>query len=268
MNKFCVAGALLVFTALPVAEARDHCMPSGRGCGPGNPAQAAADDAASLQPDALWAAPGGPHPRVAPIDSTPGGQSYGRWAAEWWKWVLSVPAAQNPLADNDPDGANCAVGQVDKVWFLAGSPRSGTVRTKCVVPAGRALFFPLVNNAYFAFPEDPADERTDFFARTKARCTEAAQFSEVSIDGVQVRNPARYFTGVQGSRSPIFKALLPADNVFTQPAGAEMNPSAEQGYYLFVWPLPAGRHVIHWIASGCTAGNMQDVTYHLTVTPR
>lgn len=26
---------------------------------------------------------------IAPVGSNPGGQSYGRWAAEWWQWRLA-----------------------------------------------------------------------------------------------------------------------------------------------------------------------------------
>jgi hypothetical protein len=45
-----------------------------------------------------------------------------------------------------------------------------------------------------------------------------------------------------------------------------LSPSAEQGYYLFLYPLAPGPHKIRWVASGCTAGGFQDITYNLTVT--
>jgi hypothetical protein len=35
-------------------------------------------------------------PIIAPISTTPGGPTYGRWAAEWWQWALGIPAATNP----------------------------------------------------------------------------------------------------------------------------------------------------------------------------
>ena len=44
-----------------------------------------------------------------------------------------------------------------------------------------------------------------------------------------------------------------------------LGPSAEQGYYLFLSPLSPGPHAIYWEASGCVPGNVQDITYHLTV---
>ena len=58
-------------------------------------------------------------PRIAPIDTKPAGQTYGRWAAEWWQWALGVPLATNPLIDTT--GEFCTQRQVDEVWFLAGS---------------------------------------------------------------------------------------------------------------------------------------------------
>ena len=28
-------------------------------------------------------------PRVEPFNAQPAGQTYGRWAAEWWQWALA-----------------------------------------------------------------------------------------------------------------------------------------------------------------------------------
>ena len=44
-----------------------------------------------------------------------------------------------------------------------------------------------------------------------------------------------------------------------------LSPVGEQGYYLFLSALPAGNHRIHWVATGCTEGGAQDVTYLLKV---
>jgi hypothetical protein len=35
-------------------------------------------------------------PRVEPIQAHSNGRTYGRSAAEWWKWTLGVPASVNP----------------------------------------------------------------------------------------------------------------------------------------------------------------------------
>lgn len=206
-------------------------------------------------------------PRIAPIDTQPEGQTYGRWAAAWEQWALGIPAAVNPLLDMT--GANCARRQVDEVWFLAGSALgpSPVVRS-CEVPAGKSLFFPLINTVYGAFLNDPPDTRTEEFVRTAGSCTEPAQIS-AWIDDFKVPKPTRFFTGASGSQSPFFNVQLPPGNVFGLDEAAAnelvLSPSAEQGYYLFVRPLPPGKHTIRWIASGCTPGNVQDITYNVSV---
>jgi hypothetical protein len=144
-------------------------------------------------------------PRIVPIERRPEGQTYGRWAAEWWQWALGIPADVNPLTDTT--GEHCAQRQVDEVWFLAGSIVGPVVRD-CEIPGRKSLFFPLINNAFFAFLSDPAEERTEEFVRMRASCTEPAEIS-VEIDGFKVRKPTRFFTGPSGSPSPIFNVQLP-----------------------------------------------------------
>lgn len=91
----------------------------------------------------------------------------------------------------------------------------------------------------------------------------------MSIDGFQVPQPTRFFTGPTGSLSPLFNVQLPPHNVFGVDESIVpelvLSPTGEQGYYLFVRPLPVGDHVIQWQASGCLPGFAQDITYELTV---
>ena len=206
--------------------------------------------------------------RIAPIRSEPGGQSYGRWAAEWWQWGLGVPAKNNPILDQT--GAACAQRQVDDTWFLAGSFGSDPVVRDCVLPEGKALFFPLVNNAFFAFLSDPPETRSEAFLRAQAKCTVPLQgFVELDDLRLTERRLRRLTTGRSGSQSPIFNVQLPPGNVF----GAEedvipelvLSPSAEEGFYLYIKPLSPGEHRIRWLVTGCTPDSRQDVTYHLTV---
>ena len=104
--------------------------------------------------------------------------------------------------------------------------------------------------------------------RAGAACTEPAEIS-VSIDDFEVPKPTRFFTGASGSQSPFFNVQLPPGNLLgvdeTVLPELVLSPSAEQGYYLFVRPLRPGTHTIRWIASGCTPGGSQDITYDLTV---
>lgn len=204
---------------------------------------------------------------IVPVGAAPGGQTYGRWAAEWWQWALGVPAATSPVLD--PDGQHCGERQVGDVWFLAGSFGADPVVRSCDVPQGKSIFLPLINSLYGAFLNDPPETRTEEFVREVARCTEPAVIS-VSIDGRPVAKPTRFFTGLALAASPLFNIQLPPDNLLgadaTQIPELVLSPSAEQGYYLFISPLPPGPHVIAWTASGCAPDFAQDVTYHITVT--
>jgi hypothetical protein len=210
----------------------------------------------SSGPSALRSSVGG----IAPPQSKPHGRSYSEWAAEWWRWVLTSPVSSNPVLDLT--GEHCAANQSDHVWFLAGAFNAGEpVTRECTIPTGHALLVPLINLAYFAFPEDPPETRTEEFIRAQVTCAEEATFSSVVIDGVPVQDPGRYF-----EQSVVFEVVLQEDNLFGAPAGFTLSPSVDAGYYLFLDPLPPGEHTIHWqVTSGC--GFSQNITYHLTVSP-
>jgi hypothetical protein len=63
-------------------------------------------------------------------------------AARWVQWAASAGPVRNPIKDTT--GAHAARNQPSDVFFLAGT--FGTeVQRRCVVPAGRPLFFPTFN---------------------------------------------------------------------------------------------------------------------------
>ena len=254
-------GMLLVASGVVSTAAAGVCV----GGGSAHECRSAAAGVSPVTLPAQVAAPG-PGGKVAPIGSSPFGQTYGRWAATWWQWALEVPAAKNPLAD--VDGTYCAERQVGDVWFLAGSLGTGSVVRHCTIPPHKALFFPMINNVFVAFLSDPPEQRTDAFIRAGAACTFPVTI-DVSVDGVPIHKPTSYFTGTAGSLSPFFNVQLPVSNVFGFDEASvpelALTPSAEQGYYLFLSELAPGTHHVRWIASGCTANGMQDVTYHLQV---
>src|SRR5207253_9640148 len=88
---------------------------------------------------------------VAPANSRALGLSYGAWSARWWQWAYSLPVDHHPLFDT----AHCSAGQSGKVWFLGasfaptatGSAQVVAIATRhCTIPAGTALFFPILNS--------------------------------------------------------------------------------------------------------------------------
>jgi hypothetical protein len=200
---------------------------------------------------------------ILPPQSHPYGHTYGEWAVRWWQWALETPASINPLTDKK--GMFCAQNQSGDVWFLAGEVRNGAVMRECTVPNDKALFFPLLNSAYFAYLNDPPQTRTEEYIRAQTVCSEPKELV-VTIDGVAVSDPVQYH-----EESPLFDVQLPEDNIF----GATTNdipqlllsPSVDQGYYLFLAPLSRGQHTITWKGSwSCVYGDYrQHVKYKLTV---
>lgn len=216
------------------------------------------------------------NPGIAPISSRINDvKTYAELGAEWWQWAVQAPSADNPLFDST--GEKCRVGQQGPVWFLAGTTGSGILtQRQCDVPGGKAIFFPMINVAYFAFLSDPASQRTPAFLRTTVQnlCNNnSIRGLSVTIDGVAVANPAEFITTAE--QSPLFQAQLPTDNIF----GAStadipellLSPSVHKGFYLYLNPLAPGGHTVAWTATwDCNFGAglqtfSENVTYNLTV---
>jgi len=110
----------------------------------------------------ITGAQAGEQPEVFPLDESPYGNTYGEWSARWWQWLTAIPAGKIPnLNPNfDTTGANCAVGQVGPVWFLAGTFSSAPpkITRSCTIPHGKALLFtPLTQlDGAGAFDCDPS----------------------------------------------------------------------------------------------------------------
>lgn len=187
----------------------------------------------------------------------PAGKTYSQQAASFWQWALSQPTATNPLLDTT--GANCGAGQSGQTWFLAGTLGGPPVTRSCTVPYGKTLVFPILNAAYFAFTTDPPDQKTETFLRSQVTYVEQATNLAAEVDGLPVINPSRYL-----EKSVIFGVTLPENNIYGLPAGFELNPSVDEGYYVAVQPLTLGSHKIHFHGE-LPGGFVTDVTYDLTV---
>src|SRR5215471_14018222 len=101
------------------------------------------------------AAANGPASVVSPT-SRVGGKTYGQWSGAQWAWELQVPTsptddqviAPNPGTAANPEPVDCTLRQVGNVWFLAGTTffqNYTTAYRSCTIPAGKFLFFPLID---------------------------------------------------------------------------------------------------------------------------
>jgi hypothetical protein len=200
------------------------------------------------------------NPGVIPPDAKAHGMTYGEWSAKWWQWALSLPVDQNPWYDVDGSCANGANGQLEPVWFLTGVlGESNTAVRNCTVPAGKALFFPLIN------AECSTLEAPPFYCKDEATCLSCATSFNIGdvfaeIDEVPVHNLERYLV-----QSPLFSFTLPEENVWGMPAGT--GQSVSNGYYLMLAPLSVGKHQIHFGGTYTDYNFSLEITYYLTVAP-
>jgi hypothetical protein len=215
-----------------------------------------------------------PNPRVLPPNSSPFGKTYSEWSAEWIKWAMTIPADENPLFDET--GALCAVGQPEKVWFLAGRlcvntaddpfrcKMIETVRT-CPVPVGHAICFPVANSWKDTTGSGATMTQEQLLARaTMAQDRVIAMACEV--DGVSLGGvvPGQNMYRVT---TPFFGYTLPENNLYSK--FGVYYPSMDvmcmgDGTYVMLAPLSAGDHTIH-IATESVGGWAIDMTYELTV---
>jgi hypothetical protein len=190
--------------------------------------------------------------------------------AQWWQYVLSTPTTVNPLVDTT--GADCMVGQRGPIWFLMGTFFGGTVARKCTIPAGEALFFPVINSVQINSPgvcgQAGAVDVSALRAAAAAFIDGAANLS-VQVDGKKIANLLHI-------QSDVFATTFPADNIFnapcvaaglgTVPAGV-YSPSVDEGYYVLLPPLSAGSHALRIHAENPSQAFVLNVTYMLNVAP-
>ena len=202
------------------------------------------------------------------------GKTYSEWAASWLQWVSSISADANPL--NDSTGGFAGYGQSGPVWFLAGvTGNGGTVTRTAKIPAGKALFFPVVNYFWINLPElgdNPWSTTQETFVRGSiGGVMDTATGLSCQIDGHTVANLSSYRirTGSQA-----FMVNLPFNDIWgwVASAGAHTGlkgPCLDDGFYLLVPPLSPGRHTIHFAGTVAATGFHLDVTYQLEVaSPR
>jgi hypothetical protein len=205
---------------------------------------------------------------VVPPQSESFPQTYGEWSAQWWQYVLGIPADENPLFDNT--GAQCGLGQWGAVFFLVGTATTGpVVRKKCKVPADTGLFFPIINISC-AVPEDGRTAKD-----IEKVCSDIVDLVDqkslfLTIDGTSVPNVknfrARELFSFTGSAHGPYETTGCATEL--QPCYADFRATAfSDGYWAMLNPVSLGKHTIHFGGSIPPSFTV-DVTYELTVVPQ
>jgi hypothetical protein len=219
---------------------------------------------------------------VVPPEEDP----YSELSALWWEWALSIPANFhdsspvinpddfNPLfAPDDPQGkttGNCELGQHGDVWFLAASsnPPIGGTRS-CTVPAGRQIFFPVIN-AECSKAEKNGTVFAEFSTCAKGLMDKVTIASlQAAIDGMSITNLQTF-----RFQSPLFMFVTPKDNPLnaldgfpTPPIPSGPSPSVSDGFWLLFKPLSVGQHVITYHAKAPSLHFELSGTIKINVVP-
>ncbi len=183
--------------------------------------------------------------------------SQAEYAQAWWQWIKSVPSVASPLTDKT--GARCDFNQRGLVWFLANSNSKAPVERFCEIPKDKYLFVPILTQ--LATPR-VENERpcTDMKSAVSLHWPHVEELS-LELDGKTITNLAAFR---QQSRN-CFDVLGKVSRDRLPP---RLFPSATEGYWVMLRPLPAGEHQLRikarYRAEHVNKGVIeQDVTYRI-----
>lgn len=182
-------------------------------------------------------------------------------ANEWWMWAYSMQQAQSPV--RDLDGRHCGVNQAGPVWYLAGGFGSSKISRSCTIPAQKHIFFPVINMLTYA---PPGSAMTCEQAKAgAARNNNNYVQLRVSLNGSLLENPRRF----RAASEACFDAYARVPAEFDAPS---VEPSATDGFWILLEPLPPGKHELSFQAFYTTQessfGDMvQNISYELTILP-
>ena len=200
-----------------------------------------------------------------PPDSKPYGLSYEKHVENFWDWLISQPSDENP--SNDPTGQNCANGQENtnsSVFYLVGGG-GGKFDKTCKVPAGKAIFIPVmsVEVSDKEVPNASVDELHKLAKKDQDSVTSLSLKigdKEYSFEDLK---KYRIHTGD-------FEVVFPENAIFGATAGP--SKAAADGYYVITEKLPRGNYTINYKGSlicpgtECLAPNFaEDVKFTLVV---
>lgn len=184
---------------------------------------------------------------LIPHDEPVAGASQEEWARRWWQWAWSFDDTESPVADRT--GRFCGARQVGEVWYLAGT--YGTQRTirTCRVPAGKVIFFPLIN--YVVHPARGAREDCSALMSRAAAITDQPSALVLELDG-------KKFAALSLHRQ-VSRGCFNLNAAVAAPESPLL--AAANGYYVALRPLAAGTHTLNF--GGILPTMSQAVTYTL-----
>jgi len=174
--------------------------------------------------------------------------SQSEWSEAYLQWIAGFARGSSPVSDTT--GALCAAKQDGDVWFLASSEGTAPVSRSCAIPAGKALFVPIVNTLERSGNREPNCES---MARVAANSLPHISRLSMTVDGVSIDDLASH--------------RLATGECFA--LGLRSNPrltartAVADGYDVMLKPLPPGSHTI--VVEARIDQTALSTTYHLEV---
>ena len=201
---------------------------------------------------------------IYPPEANPYGLSYSEHAQNFWKWLLSIPADQNPV--DDKTGENCMDGQTNtnsSVFYL--SVGAGRMERTCTVPEGKGLLIPVMV-VEISDKEVPGASIEDL--------SSAAKKDQDGVNSLNLRIDDEEYTyddllKYRTQPTEPFQVIWPDNGTFGVIEGGPSNAVAD-GFYIITEPLTAGNHTVHYRSSlscpdvGCVEPAFaQDIKYNI-----
>jgi hypothetical protein len=176
-------------------------------------------------------------------------RTYGQWTTEWWRWLLSAPAAISPLTDET--GLLAGRNQpFSDIWFLAGCFPNSEKKYPCraaTIPKSRSILFPVINCS--ASKLEYPHLKTDF---------DLIKHVEKDMDSIVIKdcfiNGKRVIPQRVRSDPEIFSVTINKNNAFGIEGGGSTFAVAD-GFWVFLRPLLSGEYIIEFEGS-CELGRL------------
>ena len=213
--------------------------------------------------------------KLFPSESAPYGIPYSEWLGKWWQYWVGIPNSEHPVPNYEP--SECLINQGGPVWYLPdvvllGDSESATQKFSCTVPPGKAIIVPVSTGSCWLGLTDYADIHDKLSADPATdselkKCAVEPQnqvtINSARVDGIDVKDQLKRVT------TPFYNLTIssePAVDLFEN-IGSGTSRAIADGYFIFVPPLPTGKHIIDFSVRDFFSGRNTDRsgTYDLTV---
>jgi hypothetical protein len=202
---------------------------------------------------------------IFPPKGSPYGLTYEEHIKNYWKFIISIPADQNPV--NDETGEKSVTSQINSsssVFYLADSRRGKTERT-CTIPSGKGVLIPVmvVEVSDKERPNAPLEE----LQKMAKKDQDSVSSLYLKIDSKEY--DSAYLDGFR-THTDAFNVVFPENAIYNAPPGK--STAVADGHYIITDVLSKGKHEIHFKSSltnqgeDCLEPNFEtDVKYTLIV---